>query len=131
MNKAKAKGTSFETMILNYMRGKGFNRVYRPATKGLYDTGDINGIVRPGSVNGDSKGTFRQAILQCKNQKTFKLSDWLNDSVLQAKQNEVGGDALPVLVVKRPRTGEKTLGDSYAVLRMDDLVSLLREAGYG
>jgi len=119
-NKNKAKGTSFETLIVKYLRGRGFHKCYRPATKGGYDTGDINGIV----------GRTRQAILQCKNQKKFNLSGWLNDAVAQAQQEEVGGDALPVLVVKRPGVGEKTVGETYAVMRLEDVVTLLRDAGY-
>lgn len=121
-NRAKSKGTSFETLIVNYLRAHGFNRVYRPATKGGYDTGDINGLYR--------RDAHRQAILQAKNQKAFKFSEWLNETVAQSKQAEVGGDALPVLIVKRPRIGEANLGETFCVLRLDDLIGLLGEAGY-
>lgn len=117
-NRNKAKGTSFETVILKYLRPT-FRRVYRPATKGTYDTGDINGI---------SNGSY-QVIFQCKNQRTFKLSEWLNDTVSQASQDEVA-PAVPVLVVKRPGVGEKNAGDNYAILRLSDLVSLLEESNY-
>ena len=119
-NRNKAKGTSFETLILKYLRGRSFLRSYRPATKGGYDTGDINGV----------SSSSRQAIFQCKNQRKYDLSGWLNDTVSQAQQEEVGGNALPVLVVKRPGVGEKTIGDTYAVMRLEDLSSLLKEAGY-
>jgi len=119
-NKMKAKGTSFETLIVRYLRSRSFKRAYRPATKGEYDTGDINGIT----------SKRRQAIIQCKNQRKYDLSGWLNDTVSQAKQEEVGGNALPVLVVKRPGVGEKSLGDTYAILRLEDLSMLMTEAGY-
>lgn len=119
-NVHKAKGTSFETLIVKFLRGHGFVKAYRPATKGGYDTGDINGV----------DGPRRQAIFQCKNQRKFALSQWLDDTVSQAQQEEVGRIALPILVVKRPGVGEKSLGDTYAVLRLEDLTSLLREAGY-
>ena len=119
-NRMKAKGTSFETLIVKYLRGRSFKRAYRPATKGEYDTGDINGITN----------SRRQAIIQCKNQRKFDLSGWLNDAVSQAKQEEVGGNALPILVVKRPGVGEKSLGETYAILRLEDVSSLLKEAGY-
>lgn len=126
VSKAKAKGTAFETQILRYMQERGFADVYRPATKGAYDTGDINGIRH--------QHTFAHAIIQCKNQKAFDLSGWLNDTVDQAGQMEVRGPhdegAVPILAVKRPRVGEKNLGDTYAVLRLEDLVGLLIEAGY-
>lgn len=119
-NRHKAKGTSFETLIVKYLRSRSFRKAYRPATKGGRDTGDINGIAGPS----------RQAIIQCKNQRKFNLSGWLNDAVSQAQQEEVGGNALPVLVVKRPGVGEKSLGETYAILRLEDLSSLLKEAGY-
>ena len=116
----KARGTAFETLIVKFLRSKGFKKAYRPATKGGYDTGDINGITSP----------RRQAIIQCKNQRKFDLSGWLNDTVEQAQQEEVGHNALPILVVKRPGIGEAKIGDSYAILRLEDVSSLLKEAGY-
>lgn len=119
-NRMKAKGTSFETLIVKYLRDRSFKRAYRPATKGGLDTGDVNGIASP----------RRQAVIQCKNQKRFNLSEWLNDTVSQSKQEEVGGNALPILVVKRPGVGEKSLGETYAILRLEDVSSLLKEAGY-
>jgi len=119
-NKNKAKGTSFETLIVRYLRSRSFKKAFRPSLSGKYDSGDINGIASP----------RRQAIVQCKNQKKFDFSGWLNDAVSQAQQEEVGGNALPILVVKRPGVGEKTLGETYAILRLEDLSSLLKEAGY-
>lgn len=118
-NRNKAKGTSFEVMVRDYLIKKGFIRAHRPALSGGNDTGDINGIVRPDPL--------RQVAIQCKNQKTMKLSEWLNDTVAQAER--LGG-AVPALVVKRVGKGEKALGESYVVMRLDDLVDLLREAGY-
>ena len=119
-NRQKAKGTAFETLIVKYLRSRSFRKAYRPATKGGLDTGDINGIVGP----------TRQAIIQCKNQRKFDLSGWLNDAVSQAQQEEVGHNALPILVVKRPGIGEKSLGETYAIMRLEDVTSLLTEAGY-
>jgi hypothetical protein len=117
-NRNKAKGTAFETSVLRYLRPY-FSRAYRTSTKGKYDTGDINGV---------SNGP-KQAIFQCKNQQTFKLSEWLNATVEQSEQEEVA-PALPVLVVKRPGVGDSNIGNTYAVLRLSDLVSLLGDAGY-
>jgi hypothetical protein len=119
-NKNKARGTSFETLIVKYLRSREFKKAYRPSLSGKYDTGDINGIAGPS----------RQAIIQCKNQRKFDLSGWLNDAVSQAQQEEVGHNALPILVVKRPGIGEAKIGETYAILRLEDLSSLLKEAGY-
>ena len=62
-----------------------------------------------------------------KNQKKFNLSGWLDDTVEQAERLD---EAVPVLVVKRPGRGAKSLDDTYAVMRLCDLVCLLQDAGY-
>jgi ribosome modulation factor len=119
-NKNKAKGTSFETVILRYIK-RVFVNAYRPALQGNHDTGDINGI----------RGPSRDAIVQCKNQRTFKLSEWLNATVDQADNGATQlSTPLPILVVKRPGVGEKNVGDNYAIMRLSDLISLLEEAEY-
>jgi len=118
-NRNKAKGTSFEVMVRDYLIKKGFVHAHRPALSGGNDTGDINGIAH--------ELTLRKVAVQCKNQKTMKLSEWLNDTVEQAKRL---GDAVPALVVKRVGKGEKALGESYVVMRLQDLTELLKEAGY-
>lgn len=118
-NKNKAKGTSFEVLVRDYLIRKGFIHAHRPALSGGNDTGDINGIAR--------KTTLRKVAVQCKNQKSFQLSQWLNDTVEQAQR--LGG-AVPALVVKRPGKGKKALGESYVVMRLDDFVELLGEAEY-
>lgn len=118
-NKSKQKGTSFETMVKQYLNDNGFPDAERTPLKAGDDTGDINGI--------KNRNTGRNAIIQCKNQRSFQLSQWLDDTVKQA-QNK--GDAVPALVVKRPNKGVNSLGDTYAILRLCDLVDLLKEAGY-
>lgn len=118
-NRHKAKGTAFETLIKDYLKYKGFSNARRAVLEGADDKGDIHGI--------QQRVTLRQVCVQCKNQKQFQLSQWLNDTVEQAKRL---GDALPALVVKRPGKGEKALGDSYVVMRLDDFVELLEDAQY-
>ena len=118
-NKHKAKGTSFEVLVRDYLINNGFPHAHRPALSGGQDTGDVNGLSRA--------STGRKVAVQCKNQKAFQLSQWLNDTVEQAER--LGG-AVPALVVKRPGKGEKALGESYVVMRLDDLINLLQEAGY-
>jgi len=118
-NKHKAKGTAFETLVKDYLIGAGFRNARRTALAGAMDTGDINGIVR--------RVTEREVAIQCKNDRSFNISGWLNDTVEQADRL---GDGVPALVVKRKGKGEKALGESYAVMRLDDLIELLKEAEY-
>lgn len=118
-NKNKAKGTSFEVLVRDYLISKGFIHAHRTALEGGQDKGDIHGVTR--------REPPRKAMFQCKNQRSFDLSGWLNDTVEQAKRLD---DAVPILVIKRPGKGEKALGDTYAVMRLDDLVQLLKDAGF-
>ena len=118
-NPSKQKGTAFETLVKEYLCSWGFQSVHRTALSGGYDTGDINGI-----VHADND---RQVAIQCKNQKKFNLSGWLDDTVKLAERLD---EAVPVLVVKRPGRGAKSLDDTYAVMRLCDLVCLLQDAGY-
>lgn len=118
-NKHKAKGTAFETQVKDHLVAKGFPDARRAVLAGENDTGDIHGI--------QQRTTLRNACLQCKNQKKWDLSGWLTATVEQAKRLK---DALPVLIVKRPGKGEKALGDSYVVMRLDDFIELLQDAQY-
>jgi len=118
-NRAKQKGTSFETLIREYLNEVGFQEARRVALQGGGDTGDINGI-----KNGL---TGQQVAIQCKNQKSFDLSGWLDATVEQAARLD---GAVPALVVKRPRKGKSAVGDNYVVMRLDDFISLLKVGGF-
>ena len=118
-NKHKAKGTAFETLVVNYLKDNGFTDAHRTALQGINDSGDIHGITR--------SNTPAELALQCKNQKAFDLSGWLNDTVEQASKLDNG---VPLLVVKRPGKGEKALGDSYAIMRLSDIIAILKDAGF-
>ena len=118
-NKHKAKGTAFETLIKEHLVSKGFLGAHRTALEGGQDKGDIHGV--------SHQTTDRKVCIQCKNQKKLDFSGWLNATVEQAERLN---DAVPVLVVKRAGKGAKAVGESYAVMRLDDLVELLQEAGY-
>lgn len=118
-NKHKAKGTAFEVLVRDHLINNGFIRAHRTALEGGLDKGDIHGIAQ--------EETHRKVCIQCKNDKSFNISGWLNDTVEQAQRLN---DAVPALVVKRKGKGEKALGDSYVVMRLDDLIGLLKEAHY-
>lgn len=118
-NKHKAKGTAFETLIKDFLISKGFPDARRAVLAGENDTGDIHGI--------QQRVTLRNACLQCKNQKKWDLSGWLDATIEQAKRLK---DALPVLIVKRQGKGAKAVGESYVVMRLDDFVELMRDAQY-
>lgn len=112
MSVAKSKGTAFETLIVRYLQSKGWVHAERRALHGNLDKGDITGT--------------GPLVWECKNHKTLDFSGWLRETE-QERQN--ANAAHGILVVKRKLYGEPS--DQYAVMRLDDLVGLLKEAGYG
>ena len=68
-NKHKAKGTAFETLVVNYLKEQGFPDARRTALAGENDSGDIHGVTQKTEV------PVKEVAIQCKNQKSFKLSN--------------------------------------------------------
>ena len=120
-NKHKAKGTSFETLIVNYLKEQDFSGARRTALAGENDAGDIHGVLQRKEI------PPKELAIQCKNQKSFKLSEWLNATVEQASRLTRG---VPLLVVKRPGKGAAAIGESYAIMPLEDMLKLLKDAGY-
>ncbi len=130
-NRNKAKRTASPTQVLNYIK-PWFPNARRTPLKGGADTGDINGITRH---------VLQGVAIQCKNAKTFKLSEWLNAAGAQAKSLtdeawllahnlEEPPESIGVVVFKRPGVGEKNLGKTYVLMELDDLITLLTQADY-
>lgn len=111
MSKQRAKGTMFETLVANYLREHGFPHAERRALQGVQDKGDLTGM--PGLV------------IECKNHKEMSFSEWLKET----EQERVNANAdYGVLVVKR--RGVWDAGQSYAVMPLDAMARLLKQAGY-
>ena len=111
MSRNKQKGTAFETLVVRYLAEHGFPHAERRALAGTYDRGDITGT--PGLV------------WECKNHKTLSFSEWLEEaSVERANASADYG------IVVAKRRGKGDAGDQYAVMRLEDLARLLKDAGY-
>ena len=110
MNPSKQKGTAFERSIADYLK-RYWPYADRAPLTGNKDRGDISGT--PGLV------------WECKNAKTIKLSEWLKEAETERANAEAD---LGILVVKR--RGYAFAADQYAVVRLENLVDLLKEAGY-
>lgn len=105
-NAAKAKGTRWESQVRDYLKERGIT-AYRPAQTGFADSGDIHGV--------------SPFIIQAKDWKDVRsaLNEGLTGAVKQAlNANEDFG----VAVIKPAR---KPVSDAYAVMRLQDWVSVL------
>lgn len=124
-NPSKQKGTSFETLVTNFLKTHGFHRAYRPALTGSGDVGDVNGVGR--NID-DTVTGFKHVIFQCKNYKKYSLGPWMKATKEQAFRK--GDDTVPILVVKRHGMGASNVGKNFLIMELEDGLDLLREAGY-
>lgn len=106
-NPQKAKGTRWETAVVEFLRGVlGRRRVYKPRAEGFRDVGDIHAP---------------PFVLQAKDWRdvTGALREGLAGAVVQAEHAEYPFGAA---VVKRAR---KPVGDAYFVMRLEDAARLM------
>lgn len=109
-NPSKAKGTAWESAIVDYLRI--FNpHVERRTLNGNHDRGDITGI--PG------------VVIEAKNAKTITLAAWVDEANIEGLN-----DNAPVAVVWVKRRGRTSPMDGYVVMDGTQFVRLLEEAGY-
>jgi hypothetical protein len=110
MSRSKAKGTRWETAIVEYLREVA-PHVERRALNGAHDKGDITGI--PG------------VVIEAKNQERHSLAEWVDEAV--AEGDNANAD---VAVAWIHRRGKASPADGYVVMTGTQFVSLLLDAGY-
>jgi hypothetical protein len=113
---SKVKGDRFEIALRDHCRAAGFE-VERTRAGYARDHGDIHLGVTPSGP---------AVIVQAKNVREWRLSEWLREV---AEQRDAASAQHGFAVVKR--RGVVDPGRQYAVLELDWLLALLREAGYG
>ncbi len=111
MSAAKAKGTRWESAIVEYLRGTGFIHAERRALNGARDLGDVTGI--PG------------VVIEAKSQVRHSLAEWVDE----AEQERANADA-DIAAVWVKRRGYTSAGSGYVVMDGETFAYLLRNAGY-
>jgi hypothetical protein len=117
MSKAKQKGTAAETALVRFLVGQGFPNAERRALGGGSSGQDL----------GDITGTPCLAW-EVKNHKSYSIPAWLKETAIE-KDNS--GADFGILVAKPNGVGLSNVGDWWAIMRVADIVDLLRAAGYG
>jgi hypothetical protein len=112
VNRSKQKGTSTETLVVNYLRENGWPHCERRALSGNLDKGDIAGM--PGIAVEVKYGNG-----------TLKIGPWLTETGIE--RLNAGADH-GVLVVKPFGMGEKSVGSFYAVMVAHDFDALVAKA---
>lgn len=111
MSKSKAKGTYFESQIVEFLCREGWTWCERRSLNGALDKGDITGI--PG------------VVIEAKNHGTLKLSEWIKE----AEVERVNAKA-DIGVVWAKRRGVGNADEAYVVMTGRTFAELLRKAGY-
>jgi len=114
MSKSKAKGTAAETAIVNYLNERKWEVKRRPP-QGANDKGDIDCGNYP-------------FILEVKNCKQMKLSEWVDEAEVEAGRAAVDYPWLDnppagIVVHKRVRRGQPK--DWYVTMSVDSFVRLV------
>ena len=117
----KAKGTRFESEIVDYLRGAGLDARRLPRA-GAKDIGDVELPLNLHNLNPTSQ--LVMAIIEAKNVKAMSLPEWISQSEVEADNHneKFGHPTVPVVVHKRRGKG---VGQSYLTMSLETFVDLI------
>lgn len=108
---AKKAGSSFETLVANYLARMVDDRIERRSRNGSKDRGDISGLRHLGE----------RLVLECKDLGgRVNIGPWLNEAEI-----ERGNDDATIGLVVAKRRGKADPADQIVIMTLADLVALL------
>lgn len=112
MSRSKAKGTAFESLFVNWLRGRlGDDRIERMPLNGNKDRGDVAGVR---TLLGE------KVVIECKNVARMNLGVWVGEAAV-----ERGNADAHVAVVVHKRVGKGQARDQYVTMLAEDFAVLL------
>lgn len=114
MSTSRRKGTTAETIVVNYLRDHGWPYAERRALMGSKDKGDVTGV--PGLAV-----EVKSAVRIC-------IPEWMRET--ETERVNANAD-YGLLVVKPKGVGETRIADWPVLLPLSAVVELLHLAGYG
>lgn len=113
MSRNKAKGSSFEQQIADYLNDAlETDTFHRLSLRGTQDEGDVWGLFAHG----------RRVVVEAKNHRRMALSEWLDE----AEAERGNADALAAVVIhKRKGKGAAKFGETYVTLTLADLLAII------
>jgi hypothetical protein len=106
----RAKGSSFERLVADYLKANGFPFADRRVKTGAKDKGDIGGVYILG----------QPIVLECKNTSKISLGTW----AAEAEAERVNDGALAGVIVHK-RHGKGKAGEQWVTMPLADLVAIL------
>lgn len=103
VNRAKAKGTSWESAVVNFFLSLGIP-AKRKALTGSLDEGDVD------------IGSPPKLVLECKNVRSYNFPQWVDEASVEAENS-----GLPCVVVAK-RNGKGDPGEAFVVIKLRDFI---------
>ena len=119
-NRASAKkaGTSFETLVAEYLAMKLADiRIERRAKTGAKDRGDIAGVL---TVAGGA------VCIECKNTSRDNLPQWIKEAEIERRNDDEVTGATVAGVVAHKKHGSNKPGEQYVTMTLETFTVLLR-----
>jgi hypothetical protein len=115
---AKKAGTSFETLVAEYLAMKLCDiRIERRAKSGAKDRGDIAGVM---TVAGG------HVVIECKNTARDGLPQWIKEAEIERKNDDEVTGATVAGVVAHKKHGSAKAPEQYVTMTLETFVTLLR-----
>lgn len=115
---AKKAGTSFETLVADYLSLQLSDvLISRRAKMGAKDRGDIHGVktVAGGHV-----------VIECKNTARDALPQWIREAEIEAQNDDDATGATVAGVVAHKKHGSAQPGEQYVTMTLETFAALLR-----
>src|SRR4051794_36785546 len=109
MSASRAKGTTAESAVVNYLRAQGWPHAERRALGGAKDRGDIAGVV--------------STVIEVKNCARMELAQWVDEAELEA-----GNDDAMYGVVWHKRRGRGSPSGWFVTMSGATFTALLADA---
>lgn len=111
MSRSRAKGTAWESCVVDFLQRSGATHAERRALNGAKDRGDIAGV--------------QGVVIEAKSCARIELGEWLKEANTEALND---GADLDVVWIKR--RGKATADHGYVVMDGASFALLLRSGGY-
>ena len=117
MSKQKAKGTRFESMLVDWLHRNGFPDARREVLHGSADVGDVGGVTWKGWP----------VVIEAKNCQQSRPTKWLEEAEAERKNANA---AIAVVVAHRKGCGVERFGENYAYIDLSHLARLMQTRDY-
>lgn len=112
MSKQKAKGTWFESKVVDYLRDHLGMPIERRTLGGVNDKGDIAGV---------HLADGREIVVECKNYQVYELKQWMRE----ARREGANAGTIGVVVFHGKGVGAENMGDQFVLMGLREFCEII------